>query len=93
MGYHVTIKRRAEKELAKLPAKSRSLIAHFIRDELEDCENPREVGDGKNLEGITGGWRWRLGVYRLLAVIDDKEITIQVFRAGHRQSVYKNLLP
>jgi len=90
MGYHVIIKHRAEKELAKLPVKNRSLIAHFIRDELEGCDNPREVGDGKNLEGVAGGWRWRLGVYRLLAVIDDKEITIQVFRAGHRQSVYKN---
>jgi len=91
MGYHVAIKLRAEKELAGLPAKSRSLIAHFIRDELEGCDNPREVGDGKKLEGIVGGWRWRLGVYRLLAQIDDQEITIQVFRAGHRQGVYKNL--
>ncbi|MCL2827025.1 MAG: type II toxin-antitoxin system RelE/ParE family toxin [Eggerthellaceae bacterium] len=91
MGYHVVIKRRAEKELAELPAKSRALVAHFIRDELEGCKDPRKVGDGKNLEGVAGGWRWRIGVYRLLAVIDDKEIAIQVFRAGHRQSVYKNL--
>ena len=91
MGYHVIIKRHAEKDLAKLPEKTRLIIAHFIRDELENCDNPREIGDGKNLEGIAGGWRWRLGVYRLLAVIDDKAITIQVFRAGHRQSVYKDL--
>ena len=37
------------------------------------------------------GWRWRVGVYRILARIEDGKAVIEVVRVGHRQSVYKNM--
>jgi mRNA interferase RelE/StbE len=91
MAYHVIIKRRAEKEIAKLDPKTRTLIAYWIRDNLEGCENPKAVGDGKKLESVEGGWRWCIGSYRVLAVIDAQDIVIELFRVGHRKDAYRGL--
>lgn len=41
------------------------------------------------------GYRFRLalavGVYRILARIEDGKAVIEVVRVGHRQGVYKNM--
>jgi mRNA interferase RelE/StbE len=91
MSYTVVIKKRAEKEMARLDKKSRSIIAHWILENLEGCENPRTVPHGKKLETVKNGWRWRIGVYRLLGTIDDDRITIELFKVGHRREVYRGL--
>jgi mRNA interferase RelE/StbE len=72
MSYHVIIKRRAEKELTSLDRKTQLIISRWILANLEGCENPRTVKDGKKLEGVDGGWRWRVGVYRILGIIKAK---------------------
>jgi mRNA interferase RelE/StbE len=91
MGYSVIIKRNAEKTLSRLDAKTQSIVAHWILDNLEGCENPRLVGDGKALVGTRGGWRWRVGSYRILGIIDDSKVIIEIFKIGHRSIVYRNL--
>jgi mRNA interferase RelE/StbE len=91
MNYTVVIKKRAEKEIARLDKKSRSIIVHWILENLEGCENPRTVPHGKKLEAVENGWRWRVGVYRLLGTINDSQVTIELFRVGHRREVYRGL--
>jgi len=91
MSYTVRIKKRAEKEIAKLDRKTQSLIMHWMTENLEGCENPRVVGNAKKLESVADGWRWRIGVYRILGVIHDNEVLIEIFRVGHRREVYKHL--
>jgi mRNA interferase RelE/StbE len=91
MAYHVIIKKNAEKALSKLDAKTQSIVAHWILDNLEGSENPRLAGDGKALAGTKGGWRWRVGSYRILGIIDDDKVVIEIFKIGHRSIVYRNL--
>ncbi|MEG1830269.1 MAG: type II toxin-antitoxin system RelE/ParE family toxin [Raoultibacter sp.] len=91
MGYHVVVKRRAEKELDRLDAKIRTLLLKYLFDTLEGCENPKGIPGAKPLEGVKNGWRWRVGVYRILGTIEEKTITIEIFRIGHRRDVYRNL--
>jgi mRNA interferase RelE/StbE len=91
MACRVTIANRAHKQIGRLDRQARALLYAFIHRNLEGCENPRVVGDGKKLEETRNGWRWRVGSYRLIASILDDELVIEVLQAGHRQGVYRNL--
>lgn len=90
MGYRVELTKRAQKQLAALDGKTLALVASFI-DQLDGCENPRILPHAKRLQGVDDGWRWRVGMYRILGTIDDERIVIELFRIGHRSDVYRRL--
>ncbi len=90
MGYSVALTKRALKQLGSLDKKALLLVSSFI-DQLDGCENPREIGSAKKLQGAEHGWRWRVGTYRILGTIDDGRVTIELFRIGHRRDVYRRL--
>ncbi len=91
MGYHVIIKRQAEKQLASIEPKARQLIQNYIKETLEGSSNPVSLPSCKKLQGVDDGWRWRLGTCRILGIVDDGTITIELFRIGHRRDVYRRL--
>ena len=91
MTYHVEWSKAAAKQLLKIPKKQRLLIVSWIKENRDGCVNPRNVANGKQLQGTGSGWRWRVGSYRLLAKIEDEKLVIVVVRVGHRQGAYKNL--
>lgn len=91
MSYRVEFSGGALKGLSKIPKKQRLMILTWIKDNLDGCENPRSIHGGKQLQGADGGWRWRLGSYRILGKIKDDVLEIRVVRVGHRQGVYNNL--
>lgn len=86
--YNVTISTRADKQLRKLDRQTFNRITTWIRKNLVDCEDPRL--QGKALVGSKAGlWRYRVGVYRIIAKIFDNELIIQVIEVGHRKEIYK----
>jgi len=77
-----------EKEFKKLDKTVRVMITQWIKKHLMDCDNPRAFG--KALVGnLKGYWRYRIGNYRLLAIIKDDELIIVAIEIEHRKSVYK----
>lgn len=90
MGYRVELTKRAQKQLAALDRKTLLLVAAFI-DELDGCEDPRSFPNTKKLQGVDEGWRWRVGTYRILGIVDGTRLIVEVFRVGHRRDVYRNL--
>lgn len=86
MGYKITIKPSAVKELAALGKTARRRIAVFI-DRLQTLDDPRDLGIA--MQGVGHLWRYRVGDYRIIANIDDRTITIDVIKIGHRGGVYK----
>jgi mRNA interferase RelE/StbE len=45
---------------------------------------------GKALTGPLGSlWRYRVGDYRVICVIQHQAVTILVIRSGHRREVYR----
>ena len=91
MSYRVEWTKNATKELLKIPKKQRLILLEWVANNLDGCDNPRVIPNGKQLQGTKGGWRWRVGTYRILAEIIDDKLLIRVVRAGHRQGVYSNL--
>ena len=88
MTYHVIYDERARKSLHKMDAPTRKLIIEWIDKNLEGCDDP--YCHGKALKGnLKGIWRYRVDDYRILAEIQDGELTILIINAKHRRSSYK----
>jgi mRNA interferase RelE/StbE len=50
--------------------------------------DPRSLG--KALVGeMAGLWRYRVGNYRLICKIEDRDITILVLEVGHRREIFR----
>jgi mRNA interferase RelE/StbE len=84
MNYKVQILRRALKELAGLSADD----FDRVREGIEAlAQSPRPLGCQK-LSGREG-WRIRVGNYRVIYEIDDKQRSVTVLHVGHRRDVYR----
>ncbi|MCI9178344.1 MAG: type II toxin-antitoxin system RelE/ParE family toxin [Clostridia bacterium] len=66
---------------------TRSLIYAWIDKNLQDCENPRAHGKAL-VENKAGQWRYRIGDYRVIAQIKEKEVVILILEVGHRKNIY-----
>lgn len=87
MKYRVEYTNYAVRQLKKLDKGILAFIISYIDSKLVDCENPRLYG--KALRGsLNNKWRYRIGDYRILALIDDGFITITVVEVGHRSDIY-----
>ncbi len=88
MGYDVVYSKEAIKSLKKIDKGQRILLYNWIERNLINIENPRS--NGKVLNGnLKDYWRYRVGEYRIIADIQDKNITIVIVNVGHRREVYK----
>ena len=86
MRYVVLLENQAEKELRSLPEG----VLKRVDIKLQALSlDPRPRGAAK-LKGKEGeGWRLRIGDYRILYQIDDKENAIRIYRIKHRREVYR----
>jgi len=85
--YTVLLSDKAKKDLKKLDKHQSKIIVAWLRKNLQDCENPRIHGKALGHDR-KGEWRYRVGVYRIIADIKDDTITINIISIGHRRNVY-----
>ena len=83
MSYEVFILRRAQKQLAQLPAQDYERVKTSI---LALSQTPRPHGCLK-LPGRPG-WRIRVGDYRVIYEIDDRQSRLTVLDVGNRRDIY-----
>lgn len=89
MAYTVRFSQTAVKALKKLAKPTAALIVGWIEKNLEGTINPRRHGKGLTANK-SGVWRYRVGKYRILATIRDKELIIEIVQIAHRGDVYKD---
>ena len=87
MQYKVIFAERAKKQLKKLEKHIAALIIGWLEKNIQNCENPRLHGKGL-VENKSGQWRYRIGDYRVICEIQDKEIIVLVLEVGHRREIY-----
>ena len=88
MAFHVQYTKAALKQLKKMDRFDAQLIVSWIGKNLEGCDDPRVHGKGLTANR-SGEWRYRVGSYRILCVIQDDVLVIEIFSIGHRSTVYK----
>ena len=86
--YKVVFSNRAKKSLSKLDKQVASIIMKWIVKNLVNCDNPREYGHA--LKGkYASYWRYRIGHYRIIALIEDTKPQIIAIDIGHRHDINK----
>lgn len=88
MAWRVEYTARALKQLKKMDRFDARLITSWIGKNLEGCEDPRAHGKGLTANRSIE-WRYRVGDYRVLCMIEDDILVVEMFALGHRSEMYK----
>lgn len=89
MAWKIEFADSAAKQLRKLdPAVARRITA-FLRDRVVPANDPRTLGAALKGDELGQFWKYRVGDYRIIAEIHDREVRILVVRLGHRRDVYR----
>jgi mRNA interferase RelE/StbE len=79
----------AAKQLRKLDPAVARRITTFLRDRVVPATDPRTPGTALKGDELGQFWKYRVGDYRIIAEIHDREVRILVVRLGHRRDVYR----
>ena len=84
MSYNVETTERFDREFKKLDRYTQRMIKSWIDKNLVGCENPRAHGKGL-IANRSGQWRYRIGDYRLICLIQDDRLLILALSVGCRE--------
>lgn len=87
MSYSVETTARFDKEFRKLDRYTQRMIRAWIEKNLVNCDDPRAQGKGLSANR-SGQWRYRIGDYRLICLIEDDRLIIIALTNGHRSEIY-----
>lgn len=83
--YRLIVKDKAFKELSKVhPSIGKRILLSI--ESLASEPRPRQ---SHRLSRSENSYRLRVGDYRVLYQIDDKEQLVTIFKVGHRKEVYR----
>lgn len=87
MSYSVETTARFDKEFRKLDRYTQRMIRAWVEKNLVNCDDPRAQGKGLSANR-SGQWRYRIGDYRLICLIEDDRLIIIALTIGHRSEIY-----
>ena len=87
MVWRIEYAESVQKDVRKIDAQERKRIRDFIEVKVANLEDPRSLG--KPLSGgLSGLWRYRVGSFRIVADIEDRDVRILVVKIAHREEAY-----
>lgn len=87
MKFKVVFSDKALRQIKKLDKYTSKLIIAWIKKHLDGTTDPRVHGKGLT-SNRSGQWRYRIGDYRLVVDIQDKDIIVLILEIGHRKGIY-----
>ena len=87
-SYSLELSERFKKEFKKLDTYTQKILRGWIEKHLNNTADPRAFGKGLTVNR-NGHWRYRIGDYRLICMIDDNKLIILALTVGHRRDIYK----
>ena len=87
MSWHIETTARFDREFKKLDRYTQRMVKAWIEKHLVDCDDPRTHGKGLTANR-SGQWRYRIGDYRMICLIEDEKLIILALSIGHRSSIY-----
>ena len=84
MRYRVILPKSVQKALDRLPDE----VVKRVLARLGQLETNPRPADMKKLKG-RDAWRIRIGDYRVIYEIHDRQLQILVITVGHRREIYR----
>ena len=89
MAWKIEFLPEAEKDLREIDRPIVQRILRFLYERIRLLEDPRSIGEALKGPKLGKYWKYRIGDYRIICQIKEKEITILVVRVRHRKKVYR----
>jgi mRNA interferase RelE/StbE len=89
MAWQIEFDPRADRDLDRLHPQEKRRIVNFLQQRLALNDDPRSLGKPLSGSALGSLWSYRVGDYRILASIEDREIKILVVKIGNRRDVYR----
>jgi mRNA interferase RelE/StbE len=89
MVWTISIEPAAKRELDGLDPQIARRILKFLHDRVAALDDPRGIGEALKGSKLGDFWKYRVGDYRIIASIEDGQLTIFVVRVGNRREVYR----
>ncbi len=84
----ITYRKSARKFVERLDPAQRRRIHDFLHTRLGNLPDIRSLGLALQGKEHSGRWRYRVGDYRIICEIRDRELLVLVIDIGHRRDVY-----
>lgn len=88
MSYQIHTTKTFERAFKKLDRYTQRMIKTWITKHMMDCADPRRHGKALSANR-SGQWRYRIGDYRLICLIEDDRLIITALNIGHRREIYE----
>ena len=88
MSYSIETTSRFDRKFKKLDRYTQKMVKGWIEKNLMNYEDPRFHGKGQTTNR-SGQWRYRIGDYRLICLIEDERLVILSLSIGHKSDIYK----
>lgn len=88
MAWTIEYSESATKSLQKLDRSLAKRVVNYMEQRIAVLPDPRL--SGKPLSGAMKGlWRYRVGDYRIICRIEDRQVIILIIDVDHRREVYR----
>ncbi|EOH56039.1 plasmid stabilization system protein [Enterococcus faecium EnGen0263] len=87
MTYRLEFTPEIQKQLRKMDKHQAMLIVRWLYQHIDGIDDPRKFGKGLTTNR-SGQWRYRIGKYRVLLEIEDKQLVVIAIQVGHRRNIY-----
>ena len=84
MNWHVELSPQARKNLDQLDKQVARRILRFLHDRLAPLDDPRSIGEALRGSKLGEFWKYRVGDYRIITIIEDNQVIVFVVRIGKR---------
>ncbi len=89
MAWKVEIDRAAVRDLDKLDQQSALRILALLHGRVATLADPRSIGEALKGSQLGKFWKYRVGDYRVIALIEDDALRVLVVKIGNRREVYR----
>ena len=89
MAWKVEIDRAAVRDLDKLDQQSALRILALLHGRDATLADPRSIGEALKGSQLGKFWKYRVGDYRVIALIEDDALRVLVVKIGNRREVYR----
>jgi len=89
LAWQIEFEAGALKDLKRLDREVARRITSFLKTRVAGQDNPRSIGAALKGSQLGELWRYRVGDYRIICEIRDKELVILAISIGHRREIYR----
>lgn len=87
MAYSLVFSKEADKQVSKLDPGVRRMILKWLEKNVDGSTNPRIHGKAFSANRVDR-WRYRIGDYRAICLIEDDRLVVLCITVAHRRDVY-----